>query len=257
MENHPRIDDLAKMIDHALLHPAMTDREVAEGCEMARDYAIASACVKPCSIPIARELLAGTGVLVCTVVGFPHGNATIALKRAEASAAAGAGAREIDMVVNIGKVKSGGWAYLLEEIGSVNDAVRQAGAILKVIFETGYLATEEIVRLCGICSEAGAAFVKTSTGFGYVKGSDGHLAATGATLEQIRLMRRHSAPHVGVKASGGIRNLDDLLAFRAAGADRIGTSATKAILNEALRRGLPGGLPRPHLEGAGGTPEGY
>jgi len=254
----PTVNELAKMIDHSLLHPAMSDAEVWAGCELSRDYGVAAACVKPCCIRQAVEIFAGTDVLACAVIGFPHGNSTTGIKVVEAESAALAGAREVDMVVNNGKVKSGAWEYVRREISLINEATLAAGAILKVIFENDFLTTEEIIRLCEICSEVDVAFVKTSTGYGFVKQPDGQYNYHGATLEHLRLMRRHTAPHIQIKAAGGVRTLDDLLAVREIGVTRIGATATKTILNDALRRGFPGSVPHPHLEEAGaGAPGGY
>ena len=247
----PTVTELAKMIDHSLLHPPLTDAEVRAGCELSRAYGVATACVKPYSIRAALEILAGTDVMACAVIGFPHGNSTTGIKVVEAESAALAGAGEIDMVVNIGRVKSGGWAYVQREISLVNQAVVAAGAILKVIFENDYLEDEEIVRLCEICSAVEVAFVKTSTGYGFVKGGDERYSYKGATPEHLKLMRAHSADSIRIKAAGGVRSLDDLLAVRGLGVTRIGATATKAILDDAFRRGFPG--QRPH---AGGEPRG-
>lgn len=254
----PTVNELAKMIDHSLLHPAMSDAEVRAGCELARDYGVAAACVKPCCVRQAVEVFAGTDVLACAVIGFPHGNSTTGIKVIEAESAALAGAREVDMVVNIGKVKSGAWDSVNREITLVNEAATAADAILKVIFENDYLTAEEIIRLCEICSGVNVAFVKTSTGYGFVKQPGGQYNYKGATVEHLRLMRRHTAPHIQIKAAGGVRTLDDLLAVREIGVTRIGATATRIILNDALRRGLPGSLPHPHLEEIGaGAPRGY
>lgn len=245
--NQPTVNELAKMIDHSLLHPTMSDAEVQTGCEISRDYGVATACVKPYSIRQALEIFAGTDVLACAVIGFPHGNSTTGIKVVEAESAALAGAKEIDMVVNNGKVKSGEWAYVKREIALINEAVLAADAILKVIFENDYLTDDEIIRLCEICSEVDVAFVKTSTGYGFVKQPDGQYNYKGATFEHLKLMRKHTAPHIQIKAAGGVRTLDDLLKVRELGVTRIGATATKVILNEAIRRGFPGSLPNPHL----------
>src|SRR6186997_1172596 len=169
----PSLRDLAKMIDHSLLHPTMTDDEIRKGCELSRKYDVATACVKPYAIPLAKEILAGSNVGVCPVIGFPHGNSATAIKAREADDAARAGGSEIDMVVNIGKVLGGDWEYVTAEIKAINDAVVAAGAILKVIFENDYLQDAHIIRLCEICSSIGVAFVKTSTGYGFVRQENG------------------------------------------------------------------------------------
>jgi len=238
MQNPPSLHSLAKMIDHSLLHPTMTDQAIRAGCELARQYGVATACVKPYAIELAGSILAGSGVGVCAVIAFPHGNSTTPLKVMEARAAVSAGAAEIDMVVNIGKVLGGDWDYVSAEIAAVNAAVVAAGAILKVIFEIDYLEDAHILRLCEICSQHAIAFVKTSTGYGFVKQSNGFYAYAGATDHALRLMRAHSAASVQVKAAGGVRTLDDLLRVRALGVTRIGATATQAILEDAKARGF-------------------
>jgi deoxyribose-phosphate aldolase len=172
------------------------------------------------------------------VIAFPHGNSATAIKVLEAESAAQQGGCEIDMVVNVGKVLGGDWAYVSAEIKAINEAVVAHGALLKVIFENDYLQDGHIVRLCEICSEHRVAFVKTSTGYGFVKQADGMYAYQGATDRHLALMRQHSAPAVQIKAAGGVRTLDDLLRVRALGVSRVGATATAAILDEAARRGL-------------------
>jgi deoxyribose-phosphate aldolase len=238
MQESGSLKAVAKMIDHALLHPTMTDEEVAGGCELAMKYHVASVCVKPYCIPAVKELLSDSDVAICPVIAFPHGNSTIAVKAIEAETAVQAGGTEIDMVVNIGKVLCGDWEYVSDEIKAINGAVTAHHAILKVIFENDYLQDEHIIRLCKICSEHQVAFVKTSTGFGFVKQKNGCYSYTGATDHHLKLMRRHCADSVQIKASGGIRTLDDLLRIRAIGVTRIGTSATESILEEAEARGM-------------------
>jgi deoxyribose-phosphate aldolase len=230
--------DLAKMIDHSLLHPTMTDDDLRRGCELALKYDVATACVKPYAIPLACSVLKGSTVGVCPVIGFPHGNSTTAIKVQEAEAAAKEGGTEIDMVINIGKALGGDWDYVEAEIKAIQDAVTAQGAILKVIFENDYLTDETIVRLCRICSRIGVAFVKTSTGYGFVKQPNGMYSYRGATLHHLRLMRENSAPTVQIKAAGGVRTLDDLLLVRSLGVSRIGATATEAILTEAQKRGI-------------------
>ena len=232
------LQSLARMIDHSLLHPTMTDAVIAEGCELALRYQVATACVKPYSIPLARSILAGSGVAVCAVIAFPHGNSIPEIKLAEAQHAVQAGASEIDMVVNIGKVLSADWEYVSIEIQAVNRAVVSGGGLLKVIFETDYLEDQHIIRLCQICSEHGVAFVKTSTGYGFVRQANGMYAYQGATDHNLRIMREHSAPGVQVKAAGGVRTLDDLLRVRALGVTRVGATATAAILDKAKESGF-------------------
>lgn len=232
------VKDVAKMIDHSLLHPTMTDADLRQGCELARRYDVATACVKPYAIPLAREVLDGSTVGVCPVIGFPHGNSTMRMKVFEAEEAALAGGTEIDMVINIGKALGGDWDYVRTEIKAVNAAVVGNQALLKVIFENDYLQESHIIRLCEICSEAGVAFVKTSTGYGFVKQPDGTYSYKGATTAHLKLMRQHCPSTVRIKAAGGVRTLDDLLFVRTLGVARIGATATTAILEEAKKRGL-------------------
>ena len=239
----PSVLALAKMIDHSLLHPTMTDAQLRAGLKVARDCACATACVKPYAVPLATELLAGSGVGTCAVVGFPHGNSHPEIIVAEALRATSEGATEIDMVVNAGKVLGGDWADVTAELHRVNEAVPAHGAILKVIFENDYLPDTAIIRLCEICTLLGIAFVKTSSGYGFVKQPNGDYNYRGATEAHLRLMRQHSGPQVQIKAAGGVRTLDDLLGVRALGVTRIGATATEAILAEAVRRGLPGPVP--------------
>lgn len=228
---------LAKMIDHSLLHPIMTDETIRQGCELALKYDVATACVKPYSVPLARDVLAGSSVGVCAVIGFPHGNSTPRIKFAETLHVIADGATEVDMVINIGKALGGDWDYVSEEVRSINHACTTQGAILKVIFETDYLQDAHIVRLCEICSEHKVAFVKTSTGYGFVKQPNGDYNYQGATDHVLALMRGHSAPEVQIKAAGGVRTLDDLLRVRSLGVTRIGATATAAILDAARSRG--------------------
>jgi deoxyribose-phosphate aldolase len=237
MQTDITIHSLAKMIDHSLLHPTMTDAVIVEGCKLALEYDVATACVKPYAIPLARQILAGSDVGVCAVIGFPHGNSTQSIKVREAVEAVEAGANEIDMVINIGKTFSGDWDYVSAEIKAINDAVTSRQALLKVIFETDYLTDEPIIKLCEICSMHRVAFVKTSTGYGFVRQPNGFYAYQGATDHNLSLMRQHCVPEVQVKASGGVRTLDDLLRVRELGVTRIGATATEAILSEAIKRG--------------------
>lgn len=219
-------EEIAKMIDHSLLNPVMTDQDLEEGCRLALRYDVATVCIKPYYLKRCVELLAGSAIKPTTVIGFPHGGHTTAIKVAEAEQALREGAQELDMVVNIGKVLSGDWEYVRRDIQAVVEAGHAAGALVKVIFENCYLQDTHKIRLCELCGEVGADFVKTSTGYG----------TGGATIEDLRLMRKHAPPHVQVKAAGGIRTLDQLLEARAAGATRIGATRTAEILEECKRR---------------------
>ncbi len=219
----PTRTEIARLIDYALLPPTLTDSDLIDGCELARRHGAANVTVKPYHVAKAVELLGGSGVLVGAVISFPHGNSLPRIKAAEAAAAVDQGAREVDMVCNIGAVKSAAWDFVLKDIEAVVAAVRSHGAIVKVILETSYLSGDEKIKVCQLAEQAGAGFVKTSTGFG----------GGGATVEDVQLMRSTVGPHVGVKASGGIRTLDDLLKMVRAGANRIGTSSLAAIMEQA------------------------
>jgi deoxyribose-phosphate aldolase len=231
------VKEIAKMIDHSILNPSMTDSDLKKECKVAEKYDVASVCVKPYAVKQATEYLRGTDVKVGCVIGFPHGNSSTAVKVFEAEQACNDGAVEIDMVINIGKALGGDWDYVEKEIKAVTNTCHQNRAIVKVIFETDYLTrTEDKIRLCEICTRAGADFVKTSTGYGFVKKSNGDYNYTGATVEDIKLMREHSGPNVQVKCAGGVRTLDDLLKMKEAGATRSGATATEKIIAEAMQR---------------------
>jgi len=229
---------LAKMIDHSLLHPTLTDEAITRGCEVAKKYAVATACVKPYAIHLTKAVLEGSGVGICAVIAFPHGNSTTSIKAREAEEAVLSGASEIDMVVNIGKVLGAAWDYVSSEIRTVNEIVVGEGAILKVIFENDFLEDQHIQRLCEICGECSVAYVKTSTGYGFVKQANGMYSYAGAIDHHLRLMRENSPSTMGIKAAGGVRTLDDLLRVRRLGVTRIGATATIDILEEAKRRGF-------------------
>ena len=217
---------IAKAIDHSLLRPELDDAFVEDGCRLAAEYDVASVCVPPVQVPRARAILEGTGVAVGTVVGFPHGYATTRTKVAETRQALAEGATEIDMVLQIGALKSRRDADVEADIRAVVDVAHERGAIVKVIFENHYLADDEKIRACRLTEAAGAEFVKTSTGF----------AATGATHEDLRLMRAHTSPHVQVKAAGGVRTLDALIDVMNLGVTRIGATATKTIIDDFRAR---------------------
>ncbi len=231
------LNDIAKMIDHSLLHPTMTDAGIRQGCEIARKYEVATVCVKPYSIAQVKPLLKGCDVGICAVIGFPHGNSNTEVKLREALECIAAGAYEIDMVINIGKAKSGAWDYVKEEIQAVNRLCQRRYAKLKVIFENDFLTDAEIIECCKICTDVLPAFVKTSTGYGFVKQPDGSYNYKGATEHHVKLMRQHCTSGIQIKAAGGIRTLDDLLKFKDLGCTRIGATATEAILEEAKKRG--------------------
>ena len=232
-----KIKELAKMIDHSILHPAMTDEDLRKECEIARQYDVASVCVKPYAVKQAVQYLKGSDVEVGCVIGFPHGNSSIEVKVFETKKAVEDGATEIDMVINIGKALGNQWDYTEKEIGSILKITKENNAILKVIFENDYLPDDSFkIRLCEICSKLKVDFVKTSTGFGFVKGPDGRYSYDGATDHDLELMRKHSDPDIQVKAAGGVRTLDQLLRVRELGCTRSGATTTVAILEEAKKR---------------------
>ncbi len=237
-------EELAKMIDHSLLHPTMTDQELEDGCRLAAKYQVASVCIKPYYAKRAAELLKGTGVLVGAVIGFPHGNSVTESKRYETELACREGAAEIDMVINLGKALSGDWDYVEKEISVVCLQAHREGAKVKVIFENDYLTKggaglsgDEFKRkLCQLCERAGADWVKTSTGYGFVKQPDGSYNYKGATEHDLALMRASVSANVQVKAAGGVRDLDGLIKVRDLGGSRCGATATAAMLDEYRRR---------------------
>jgi len=219
-----RLQRIASALDHSLLKPTFTDAELEQACAVARRFGVASVCSLPFTMPRCRELLAGSNVAPCTVIAFPLGAASTMVKVAEARQALADGARELDLVVNINQVLSGNWRYVTADIGEVLAVAHDAGQRVKVIFETCYLNLEHKRALCEICGELGADWVKTSTGFG----------SAGATFDDVRFLREHTDEAVQVKASGGIRTLQQVEEYLALGATRIGTSATEAILSNAL-----------------------
>ena len=223
---------LAKVIDHSLLRPELTDQDVIDGCKLAASYHTATVCVKPCHVKLANSLLQNIDVKVSTVIGFPHGGHLTAVKAIEAQAAIDDGAVELDMVINIGALRSNQTEYVREDIRAVCDAAHARGAKVKIILENAYLNDRQKILGCQLSEQAGADWVKTSTGF----------APSGATLEDIHLMRRHLSPHVQLKAAGGVRTLDALLAVIDAGCTRCGATATASILDEFKVRRNEGSL---------------
>ncbi len=229
---------IARYIDHSLLHPTLTDDQVRAGCELAARLQVASVCVQPAAVPLAADVLADSPVAVGTVIGFPQGAHATATKVYEAELACRQGAVELDMVIHIGKALGGQWDYVAQDVREVVQAAHARGAIVKVIFENDFLPSDDIkVRLCHICEEAGADYVKTSTGFGFVKRPEGGYAYRGATEHDVKLMRAHCSPRVKIKAAGGIRSYEQARRFIELGVDRIGASATEQIVaQEAERR---------------------
>jgi deoxyribose-phosphate aldolase len=222
--------DIAKMIDHSLLNPSLTTAELEDGCLLAKTYDVASVCILPYYAWRCKELLEGSSVQVSTTIGFPHGGHTTAIKLAEARQALADGATELDMVINISMARSGDWDYVEKEIRAICQVTHDGGARLKVIFENAYHDTAAKIRLCEICGAIGVDWVKTSTGY----------APTGATMDDLRLMRKHTPPSVQVKAAGGIRDLDSLLEVRELGVSRAGATRTATMLDAGRERlGLP------------------
>ena len=218
--------DIAKMIDHSLLNPTLTDKDLEQGCRLALKYDTASVCIMPYYLKRCTEILQGSTVKASTTIGFPHGGHTTAIKLAEARQALADGGQELDMVVNISKVLSGDWDYVRSDIAAVINATHEKGQKVKVIFENCYLNNEQKIKLCETCGQLGADWVKTSTGYG----------TGGATIEDLKLMRQHAPKHVQIKAAGGVRDLDKLLEVRALGVTRVGATRTADILEECKRR---------------------
>ena len=218
--------DIAKMIDHSLLNPTLTASELEQGCQLALDYDCASVCIMPYALGRCAEILQGSTVKASTTIGFPHGGHATAIKVAEAERALDDGGQELDMVVNISKVLTEDWDYVRQDISAVIEVTHGSGQKVKVIFENCYLQDRHKIKLCEICGELGADWVKTSTGYG----------TGGATIEDLKLMRHHSPAHVQVKAAGGVRTLDKLLEVRALGVSRVGASRTADILDECRKR---------------------
>jgi deoxyribose-phosphate aldolase len=240
--------ELAKMIDHSLLHPTMTDADLEAGCKLAAQYDVASVCIKPYAVKQAVEWLRGTDVKVGAVIGFPHGNSTTESKRYETELACKDGAAEIDMVVNLGKALSADWDYVEADVKAVCDEAHKHGAKVKVIFENDYLTAggaglssdEFKIKLCQICERAGADWVKTSTGYGFVKQADGSYNYKGATEHDLALMRANVSGKVQVKAAGGVRDLDGLIKVRDLGGSRCGATATAAMMDDYRKREAAG-----------------
>ncbi len=220
------LEQIAKMIDHSLLNPVLTDEELEAGCRLAMEHNVASVCIKPYYLRRCAEILAGSAVAPSTVIGFPHGGHATSVKLAETKQALADGGQELDVVVNIGKVLSGDWDFVCRDLRAVIECTHHAGAKVKIIFENCYLQDQHKIRLCDICGALEVDWVKTSTGYG----------TGGATLEDLKLMRKHSPPRVQVKAAGGVRTLDALLQVRAVGATRCGATRTAEILDECQRR---------------------
>lgn len=236
-------EQVMKMIDHSLLHPTLTDSELEEECRIAAQTGCYSVCVKPYHVAMASSLLRESGVMVCAVVGFPHGNSKTKVKVFEAETALLDGADEIDMVPNLGWVAGKNWERVTEEVTQLTDLVHRDHKIIKVIFENDLLPDDETkIELCRICNKANADFVKTSTGYNYLKANDGRFFYNGATDADLQLMRKHSDPHIQIKAAGGVGSLQAILRVHALGVTRVGTKRTVEILADA-RRAETGAIP--------------
>jgi deoxyribose-phosphate aldolase len=226
------VHQAAKAIDHSLLRPELTAAEVEAGCDLARRYDVASVCVKPLDVALAQSRLASTDVAVGTVIGFPHGSHRTDTKVFEAERALADGATELDLVIAIGRLIGGDDDYVREDIAAVVDVAKKGLALTKVILENAYLTDDQKVRGCQLAEAAGADFVKTSTGF----------APSGATHDDLRLMRRSVSPHIQVKAAGGVRSLDAMIEVMALGVTRIGATRTAEMLDELSERRKAAGL---------------
>jgi deoxyribose-phosphate aldolase len=236
--------EIAKMIDHSLLNPALTTKELDDGILLAVKYNVASVCILPYYLPNASKRLGGTSVVASTTIGFPHGGHATGTKVAEARQALADGGKELDVVINISKARSGDWPYVKNELSMLTGLIHGSGAKIKVIFENAYFDDAAKHRLCLICGEVGVDWVKTSTGY----------AASGATMADLQLMRKFSPPRVQVKAAGGIRDLDSLLAVRAIGVTRVGATRTKEMLDDCRTRL---GLEPIKVMAAASSPAGY
>lgn len=219
-------EQLAKMIDHSLLRPQLTEQDVIQGCQVALRYRVANVTVRPADVELAVSLVQGSDVKVGTVAGFPHGSSTTATKLFETEDVLKRGAQEVDVVINIGRLLSRQFRYVEEEIRQITELCHAYGAIVKIIFENAYLTDDLKIAACQMCKAAGADFAKTSTGF----------APSGATLEDLRLMYKHCAPEVKVKAAGGVRTLEAAIQVYEVGCSRLGATATVEILEAWKRR---------------------
>jgi len=219
-------EDMSKMIDHSLLNPTLTEAELERGCQLALAYDVATVCILPYYLKRCAEILRDSTVKASTTIGFPHGGHTTQVKVAEAKRALADGCQELDTVANISAVLSGRWDYVRDDLKAVIDVAHAADQKVKIIFENCYLQDEHKIRLCEICGELDADWVKTSTGYG----------TGGATDADLILMRKHSPQHVQVKAAGGVRDFDALLRVRSLGATRCGASRTATILDECRKR---------------------
>lgn len=219
-------EEIAAMIDHSLLKPTLTDQDIIDGCNLAKEYKVASVCVRPSDLPLCKQVLAGSSVLLTTVIGFPHGTTTTKTKVAESAEAIENGAVELDVVLNIGKLRSGDYEYVTNDLKAVIELAHANNVLVKVIFENCYLSKDEIIKACEICNEVGADYVKTSTGYG----------SGGATDEDLKIMRQYAAPNIKIKAAGGVRTLERAIEVRKLGVTRFGCTATTGIL-ERLKQG--------------------
>ncbi len=228
--------EIARMIDHSILHPTFSDIDLRRECELAMQYNVATVCVKPYAVKLASKLVENSSVQVCAVIGFPHGNSAISTKLFETKQVLDDGATEIDAVVNIGKVLEEDWNYVMDELQQLNHIIKSYKAIFKLIIETDYVTNDiHKIKLCEYCNLLNIDFIKTSTGYGFIKDTDGKYIYHGATEHDIALLRKHCEPKVQVKASGGVRSLEKLLKLNHLGATRFGTTNTRQIIEDAIK----------------------
>lgn len=239
--NNITAHDIAKMIDHSLLNPKFTRQEVEAGCLLAKEYDVATVCVKPCDVELAYGILKDTDVLTTTVIGFPHGSNLTPIKVAETEKAIEQGCKEVDVVMNIGRFLSGDYDLVQRDLAAVVDAAHGKGVVVKVILENAYLNEEQVKKACQLCVAAGADFTKTSTGY----------APSGAKISDLRIMRANTPATMQVKAAGGVRQLDDALAVRAVGVTRFGCTTTAVMVDEARQREARGELIVPEADTVG------
>lgn len=231
-----KVQEIMKMVDHSLLSPALTDQQLKDGCQLAAKYHTASVCVKPYHVKLASACLRKSDVVVGGVIGFPHGNSTIEIKSAETEQIISDGAVEVDMVINVGKVLSEDWDYVSNEVMTIRNITKNHKSILKVIFENDLLPEDRFkIKLCHICTAYSVDFVKTSTGYNYLKGSDGNYSYQGATMHDLKLMVEHTSPPVQVKAAGHSGTFDIVMELRKLGVSRTGTAQTVQLYKDAVK----------------------
>ena len=229
-----KVTEIAQLLDHTVIHPTATMEDMKAGIELAKKYNVAAICVKPYAIPMAVEMLKKSDVKPCSLVGFPQGCSTKEVKVFETEHACKQGAKEVDMVVNIGKALEGDWDYIKDELIAIKSVCKEYNVALKVIFENVYINSDEVkIKLSQVCSACEVDYIKTSTGFAFVKLENGEYKANGATYNDVDLMVKNASGNTAVKAAGGVRTIDQVLKYKELGVGRIGTSATESILKQA------------------------